>query len=300
MIFDRLCGIAERHVAEFIPMLHEAHVFEFPGSSKDVMRLMDQETAADLASLFFLPYPVTAVEDKESCVVLVDLEPNQEGFAKRRAFVECLPLDQYDDITVQSGVEGQPKVTFKSTDFPRDACMIRCGSFDQYSIDKTQVEAGTAISGMVRWWAVMSMKDIEIPARTLTENDQIHLRDALNHVSAAIEEVLYFNQPARFIVEKAPLRARHKQQEKRILRSNDRPTYTTLTPGEIREQLKLEIPATLGKKAKASHERRRHVRTLRSDFFKEKKGSSIIIPAMWIGPDEAVKNGHRYKVIIDR
>ena len=41
---------------------------------------------------FRLPYPITAVEDNASCVVLIDPRPDLKGLDEQRLFIACMPL----------------------------------------------------------------------------------------------------------------------------------------------------------------------------------------------------------------
>lgn len=52
---------------------------------------------------------------------------------------------------------------------------------------------------------------------------------------------------------------------------------------------------------KVGHERRRHERTLRSSYFKNRQGETIIINACWVGPAEVYDpDKHRlFKVRLD-
>ena len=85
---------------------------------------------------------------------------------------------------------------------------------------------------------------------------------------------------------------------RRIARTHERPSYTILKPHEIRERMKLPMP--VGKRAVTPHERRSHLRTLRSEFFRPtNRGRQILIPASWIGPSESVVGNRRYRVMLD-
>ena len=114
---------------------------------------------------------------------------------------------------------------------------------------------------------------------------------------AALEEVMFFNSPSRFIFEEAPAKTPNPKFARPVPRSPQRPLYTLLTPKEIRERLRL--PPLQEGGPKTPHERRRHYRTLRSEFFKHKQGQTIVIPACWVGPSEALHGAHRYKVRLD-
>jgi hypothetical protein len=128
---------------------------------------------------------------------------------------------------------------------------------------------------------------------------------ALKNAAAALQEVMLLNDPETFILESTPLSAINPKpvrlkpgQIRRIPRTHERPTYTILKPHEIRERMKLPTP--VGKRAVAPHERRSHLRTLRSEFFRPaNRGKQILIPASWIGPSESLVGNRRYRVILD-
>jgi len=47
------------------------------------------------------------------------------------------------------------------------------------------------------------------------------------------------------------------------------------------------------------HYRRQHLRHLQSNFYKNKKGSYILIPAIWCGKTSKILGNKEYKVRID-
>jgi hypothetical protein len=133
----------------------------------------------------------------------------------------------------------------------------------------------------------------------------------LRNVAVAMEEVMLFNTPERFIVEdlspeafRAGERARARKQRerdpktKRILPSTERPIYVLLTPDEIRERFHFPTPTGGVKRA---HERRRHLRTYPDDpaRWPQAHGKVVVIPASWVGPSEVRVNKRRYRVMLD-
>jgi hypothetical protein len=114
---------------------------------------------------------------------------------------------------------------------------------------------------------------------------------ALKNATAALQEVVLLNHLETFILECARLSTIHRKparlrlgQVRRVPRTNERPTYTILRPREIPEQVKPPTPA--GKWAVTPHERRSHLRTLRSELFC--RGKRILMPASWVGPSESI------------
>jgi hypothetical protein len=118
----------------------------------------------------------------------------------------------------------------------------------------------------------------------------------------ALEEVMWFNAPGRFVLEAVPEgyeRAIKKGvTKKKIIRSDFRPRYTLLTPQEIRKVMKLPPSEPTGRK-QSPHERRRHKRYLRAERYTHKRFQWVDVDAAWIGPEEAKVGNMRYKVRLD-
>jgi hypothetical protein len=131
--------------------------------------------------------------------------------------------------------------------------------------------------------------------------DSLETRRLLGNISTAIEEIIYFNSPDRFIVESRPAKVKHRDARSlRILRSVERPQYILLKPQEIRQRLHLQGVGSGNGSTKTPHERRRHYRTLKSDKFVNKKGETVVVKGTWVGPSEAVVEGRIYRVLFNR
>jgi len=119
------------------------------------------------------------------------------------------------------------------------------------------------------------------------------------NAKAALEEIFYFNNPNRWVVEKTPIKMKRGKKGPAIPRSNHRPKYTLLTPNEIKKIIPQEHVGKSDRKSPIPHNRRRHVRTYRNARFTHKIGQSIIIPARWIGTTETTIKNKKYKIRID-
>jgi len=125
------------------------------------------------------------------------------------------------------------------------------------------------------------------------------------YMGPLLGRIMMFNNPKFFVVEDTPPTykaevARRKRRPRLGARpwpSGVRKTYTFLTPAKIRERMRL--PGMLKGLAPSSHERRRHLRRLRSPKFTHKQGQVVIVKACWVGPSEAVVDNHRYRVLLD-
>lgn len=104
--------------------------------------------------------------------------------------------------------------------------------------------------------------------------------------------------PSLFVVEE---RVASSKKGSIKLKSNSSPLFHVIDIKTLRTKyIKRESDGDFGNK-KAPHERRRHTRTFRSDFYKNKKGETIIIEPTWIGPTESFNpdKNRLYKVRLD-
>ena len=91
MLFDKLCGLAERHLPHLIPILDQAALFHFPGRPHEFLTAQRDQIDYDQANeLFYLPFPVVALEDDASVCILMDSEEGQLGLEGRRHFVDMM------------------------------------------------------------------------------------------------------------------------------------------------------------------------------------------------------------------
>jgi hypothetical protein len=166
---------------------------------------------------------------------------------------------------------------------------------------------------------VASKKDIYI--RRLHKAPMANRRNYLINAYSTVQEIIYFNQSDRFILEEKPLVAkkRKKKLQQKILRSHERPKYTILKPHDIRKRMRLP-KVHIDKKSPIAHERRRHSRWLSNKKYafdkdgKPREGKIIPygrrkgeiyylhvdVPATWIGPSENIVGNKHYKVLVNK
>ena len=304
MIFDSLCRIAERQPVP--PALRkavdQAHVFQFEFNPHEALpKEYKPDVLEWLMDNLYLPFPCIAVEDRASCVVFwdnsVEGEPPQRGAGHERHFIECC---DFDKASIDAFYDGSAE--------NREALSCGCCavSMGRISLD-TEISMVNQfrVAGCVAFTIVTQGDEVVfasgMPSLEVPEINNAALRNA----ASALQEVMLLNDPETFILESMPLSAINRKaaklkpgQIRRIPRTNQRPTYTILRPHEIRERMKLPMP--VGKRAVVPHERRSHLRTLRSEFFRPvNRGKQVLIPASWIGPSESVVGKRRYRVILD-
>lgn len=303
MIFDQFCGLVERHLPDAVPLLKLAHIFEFPGVPHETLpKSYDEETLHLLSETFFLPFNVVAVEDPASCVLLFDRTKDQQGISEQRFFAECLPLDREHLSKCHEGIDA---LGSDNRFLQEGLLQIAFGRISRFQIDGKSGPP-LVIDGQLDRILLCDKRGVRL---TETELMQRHpaiaervTRSVLRNVMTAFEELFYFNVPSRFVVEKTVVKQRPPNPNTVIPRSETRPHFILLTPDQIRDTLSREDvgqdPGTVRKSPKPHH-RRRHYRRLKSDRYKEARGKTVCVPAVWVGPEEGIVGPNRYRVRLD-
>lgn len=317
MLFDRLLGIAEAHMPKYRGILARAKIFEFPIIPHEIL---PREFAKDtdwMEQNFFLPFPVVAVEDKASCIVLFDIGKDQKGTTDRRGFMECMAFNS--DISVfRESLNPDEKEKYENP--PEESeiwhregyALVTAGYIEKMTMLNTDKFIG---EGAVTQSLVASKRHIK-----MGNLHKVHpINGPILNVYSALQEIVYFNRPDSFILQESPIKKRKKSRKvDKLLRSFERPKYTILKPGEIRKRMGLPQLGT--RNSPITHERRRHDRWL-SDVRhrKDEDGNlrelkkiphgprageyyylHVDVPATWVGPSESKTKNKHYKVLINK
>ncbi len=297
MIFDQLCGIAERYLPDLIPILRKVRIFIFdvdPRSTPIKVRNPDQLDG------IFMPYSTTLFHFENCLYVIEDTLKDQTGASQKRRFISVDRFETKD----------------------KEKCLLICvGSFVQKKYDDIN-GFGTMIEGLVdeafagdkRYFRSFDKIDI-----AYDEIDKMH-NDCLRNVKAVVDFAQRINSSENFILETRPVKTRKSKKSDKISRIHQRPTYTLLHPDKIREQMGLPDPGIGTGVGLRPHERRRHVRYLSNSKYRfddrgvpiepraipsgPRRGElyykRIDVPATWIGPSESRRRNKIYRVILDR
>jgi len=300
MVFDALCRYAERHDRELLPLVRQAKLFWFDAIPQHVLNTKIEPAGARMHNeSFFLPFGVIAIEDRGGCVILADVEAKQKGLPGLRVFVEAISVDvmcgpQSKEIFLgnQENVEH-----LRQQGWPPGAILVTAGKI---GVELAEDGSGNRwLSGSVRY-VRGATKDLAGAPRPFDKVDDETLERALQGAETALREVMYFNSPSRFVVERIPLSCIGKPDTSaKIPRSHERPMFTLIDPRSARRVMGLPEPTGEGHASPSPHERRRHYRTMRSERFTRARGRTIIIPACWVGPSESVVGKHMWKVRLD-
>jgi len=300
MLFDKFCGFAEKHLPDMVPTLKACKVFKYEYNPlTDPKEYPDANTMDFLKDNFMLPFPKTAVENIEGVVIFQEEVPEQRGLFPRRKFT----------------VVGQEPANPTPLLLPGDDTLTWARQHDSFIIAHGTIRDIVPID-RCRYWASCAVhshgiglfappKDIAIPLKmhsgsTLERTQfQIIFKVVLN----AIGQLFYLYTPDHFLVEQAPVKSNGNKQNKtngKVIRSHERPIYQVLKPLEARKVMGLgdPKPATESTGRKVLH-RIAHTRTLRSERYVNKRGQTIMIPAIWNDAVESVVGKRRYRVVID-
>lgn len=321
MIFDQLCGIAERFLPELIPFLERAELFIFPGRPQDIL----PKTSPDEDTLehFILPFPVIAVEDTATCSILIDTDPMQMGLSGRRLFIDCMPLGvpytEFDpnaaDPTIRKLVESIDHSSFEQEHI--GCYSVSMGYLEQVGTEMTKDgEKVTAIAETTWFKEVHKKNGIKYTEEDLKRLPQNFVAEAkkssAHNALTALQEVIFFSSSDRFILETRPVKIKplKKKSRLKIPRSDNRSTYIFVEPNKIYDRFGVSKSDPV-RELQAGYQRRRFVRKLRHDKYSEggtlepkqdSKGSYYKVApvvATWVGPEEATIKNKRYKVRVD-
>jgi hypothetical protein len=290
-MFDTLCRYVERYEPlEVRERLKDTKLFVFEESAEDSIKESRLPNHDD--ETFFLPFRCIAIEDPHRCVLLRDRTENQRGLSMPRDFL-YLGLLSDEENQIMENVN-----------------IISSGSiYIDFESPTPNFVMNAVNTALIRPTGDPDPRFIS--ADLYPEGKEQHFNEILKvvgfNLNLAYESILqHINNPENFVIEVTPLhyeRNKDKLERKsRILRIHERPLYTFLRAKRARQIMGLTDPlAHKGHRGHPiPHERRRHLRTLRSDYFTRKQGQTIVVEATWVGPSESVVGNKRYKVLLDR
>lgn len=297
MLFDVFCKLAEISGDRFLKCTaRNAALFDLPYIPHEILpKSVDEDQYDFLQENFFLPFPITAIEDKASLCILYDLVQDQQGLNEERGFVEfmCFGAD-LKNFRPESVPLFKPEGMSNAYGLIQGTVKMRATN------DRRQEIQGGVLSARLFDSDTGELMDASDMVRGNQTSAEMLTASELRNAKTALEEVMYFNTPERFIVQVTPRVVRPSNAPK-IPRSHERPRYLLLRPHEIRERLGIsDEQHEKDKRASPNpHPRRKHYRTFRSDRYVKVQGKTITIPATWIGKSEGEVRGRKYKVMLD-
>ncbi len=275
MLFDKFCGLAERHFPEYEKLLRRTALFNFNYDEEKLASLDPLALEVEDISNCILPFDVSVIENKSRSILIEKLTNN------RYKIVDILDTKSL----LNNGID------FVISDFI--AVFEDIGNYHFVLNNQFYIFSDGGKK------ALFDVMDLE----THTEGKELiaNIKHALAVTfSIAHKQLSLLNTKDRFVVEKT---GKLKTHGKQIPRAHQRPSYTLLTIKEIREVFKKDASIEAStRELVEGHYRRRHFRELRDErFTKNDDGSNkkLLIEPMWVGPSEATVSGHKYKVRLE-
>jgi len=288
MIFDKMCGIIERHFPDYIHLVEKAKVFYLPKSAQEVMSEFEIQNHLVFYDLFQLPYSITAIDYGDKCLILYDLQESALGIDNRRLVLLYCPQNHYlkdNDTYLYVGI-------IKSAEIKNKSIIMDIDWQHMFLVSKKEKPVDI----------LYHLHDNFKKSKNIEQVESIFERNFnffMQNINVVINEMYMFSNLNFFILEESPINTK-KNKSVKVSRTHQRPLYTILRPHEIREKLNLDAPLAPDRKrgSPIPHERRAHLRRLTKESgYKEDK--IVKVKATWIGDSEKIIGNKRYKVILD-
>lgn len=286
-MFDTFAAIVEKHLPEWISIIHEAKVFDIRESaatavSATLFESLSKEEWDLLTDHFFLPFPSTIVMDENCLWWLSDLgKTGVYGIEAARVYAECRMITNEIAEKLRPIPSGSVEITF---------AFVRARATSDKAI---LIDAKTTR-------LFLATKDAILHEVSEDKLNVPEYKDAKAFMICPFAEIAKINTPSRFILESVPCELpKAKWLKSHIARLHQRATYTLLEPGKIRKLMGLTDCEPTGRHV-TPHHRRAHLRMYRDERYKAMRGKAVMIPACWVGPSEAKVGRKTYRVLLDR
>ncbi|WP_285905099.1 hypothetical protein [Pseudodesulfovibrio pelocollis] len=301
MLFDIFCGCVERHLPELRDLVAEAKLFVFEGAPHEFLKARPGYHEKFDESLFYLPFPVVAVEDAGSLVILADVNrDNHVGLNRPRTFIDVQGINvdrsNFEHTTDLHG-EALEYLKKMQRDYPK-AITVNVGELTTMTLDQ-DIKRFRGVFRADRSVLVDKKAGI-LFEDSLGYSMKESMRPAASNAQVAIEELAMLTRDKDFVFEQTPAKS-PKVKKGAIPRSHERPQYTILQPDQIRKIMEVKNPTEDSQGTKrAPHERRRHYKWLVPGEGKPwKKEQRIVVNACWVGISEKEIRGKIYRVRLD-
>lgn len=313
-LFDSLIGALDKLTPfdtqkNIERLVRQAALFWFDDSPDRIsFKHMSKDKFEWLCTNLYLPFPVTAIEDRATLTIFADPDAADRdllrGCGVERAFVDVLPCGS-KNTDVRAYVD--PPEVVHSVNVGERGLAISLGWVRMEMISKEAFDVAGSVSVSV------VLDDEKVQDVVLQDQNDPRFRamqaSIIRNVGSTMQWLVVLDDPDHFILEDRPLSADRPNPfpkrkawtnwENRIRRAHERPVYTVLRPRDIRHRMGLPEPTAGSHASPMPHERRAHTRRLMSERFTKQKGKTIPVKSSWVGAYENVVGGRRYRVIID-
>ncbi|HUW12850.1 MAG TPA: hypothetical protein VM537_24190 [Anaerolineae bacterium] len=331
--FDLFCKVDWGGQLPFYTALaHRAALFSFNGHYEDMHggRGVLSEDVDEINEGFFLPMPVVAFEDADSCVILEYASALLDRSDDLPQSLRELAVKMRSLKETKKAAHGEPRginpedplmwTVVQKVPAPHNGGPIP-GGMEGFIPGKTLLVADGAIfsvrkeeklnsEGRAFWGAAIAVRGAVSSAgrkpmryRQFTKErppDDEALRHYMHQVVVSMSELMVAQRPGHWIVKHAPEKARKiKRRGPASSRPRPRVRYIVVTDKVCERIFRRPNPENAGQHLKQGHRRRRHWRTFRAERYRFKRGKSVLVPACWVGPKTGEMGGERYEICLD-
>ena len=199
MIFDKLRAAVSRFMTDIMPVVESAMHIKFPYDPHKILPTRMDTWRLMSTGLFKLPYPIVAIEDPASCVVIADLQPDQRGLDGERLFIECVPVAPgVDESHYNDAPEAAEAMAVMCATMPKTAVIIVIGRFSSHA----QRNDSYLVDGTVSHSFVCSDRELMTPLGAFEDLDDQGKRQttesSLRNAMTAIEEIMFIESRPGF------------------------------------------------------------------------------------------------------
>jgi len=191
MLFHKFLTMAEKYLPHAARRIRTAAVFRLDAAPHKVLdKTWPEDKRQRLLAHFKLPYPVIAIEDQASCVVLADPSQYTRGLRATRCYIECVGTDPMSDSAAFSDNIDDKALTQEIIDeLPPGTVMVHLGHISCPEVRET----GFGVTGDLAGIIAGTPEHLAFAMRYLDSDHPLVMQmlgAALKNAMTAIEEVI--------------------------------------------------------------------------------------------------------------
>ena len=199
MIFDKLRAAVSSFMTDVMPVVESAMHIKFPYDPHKILPTRMDTWRLMSTGLFKLPYPIVAIEDPASCMVIADIQPGQQGLDGERVFIECIPAGPDTDREhYNDSPEASDEMAVMCATMPADTVLITTGRFSSHA----QRNDSYLVDGSVSHALICSPDALLLPPWVYDALDgdgkKQTTENSLRNAMTAIEEILFIESRPGF------------------------------------------------------------------------------------------------------
>lgn len=288
-LFDALASAARAHHHWAIPFLRSAAIFDTSDRHADWQAWLQEHSnwADEWHEEFFVPFEATVHQLHDYCA-LIARDPELRGVR----FDESEPRVTRIISSQRIRVDGDGRCPI----------LVISGLYLGQTADRAAATRRIHFS-VVGASLIRSPGKVEYVSRESIESrfygtDFDFQMMAAKNAEMVMRRLWWAQSPSNWIVKRIPEMARPVQRGI-VAPLHTRERYIVMSQEGMEKTFRIPNPENKGRSLSHGHRRRACWHTLRHERFKARIGQRIFVKGCWVGPEEVVIGGERYKVLLD-